>query len=1243
MKRKQKKKQGQSKPTRATELNKKPPKYYIQFMEEVRKMPLASSRSASLKRAQALDAEKKERKRMRKSLPSTIPSAFTVDEAKCRRSIARRQSFSSKCESDNNENDEPNALRQGPTPYWKVVQDRGGAISPPQTRSAKKNKLPPRHDAPRNGVMLAFSPPDQKLNEQREKGEAEAKAAARAKRIQKNRDRGSLLVFSPSNRPGANAMPNSTDSYEADDVKNGSFEGNESETFSDLSSSAGQSAANTNAHTEQLSNEVRSLREAVSEIVQSKRSTAEMEQSQQSTLLELAAEKAKNETLQSLSAKLEGKIEGLQGEIREIQSKRISEKEERATEKFRRESEMNVIRKDLQAKVTMLDDMKSTYESQLLVATEEKNSYVKQKEELQAEIEKLKEELQYTKEQLKKLNAEYEITKEAMNSEQGKFMDENTKLREKSDVLEKANKELQKSIDEYLERIGHFEVVVIPEKDQLIVNATRHIEEHKAHMEKLQGSLNDLQEKLGNVEQERDHIQSEYDGVQAEMEDANEQFVSEVNDLKAQISEKEAKLGELFQQLGEARLSLENEQTLSTKMQSDFEKERSNYESQLQELGEAMSDAMQQLEAADQNRADLEDKIRVLEEQLKVETGNQAAIQQKNSTVSESLARAHEAEKHLRGQNQEKQNRIVELERALVLKEAENKDLRDHVKEQLPREQALYQRLQTSDEIRRQLHARVMQLMGNIRVFVRVRPVLEDEKASSLIRFPGHTGKSNNEGASQVSSADDLTKKVVEVVEPKKDRGGLSDRRKKWKFGFDEVFDPATSQHEVWNATEPLIQSAIDGFNVTIFAYGQTGSGKSKYSCCAVVFVSNYRPLTLSLPAAYTLLGDGVTCRGVIGRSIAKLFDTKHEIESTSEGRSRVELSVEMLEVYNEEVRDLLATNFGSDGKLLNLKVNSQEVVGNEIVAVNKEQDILGILTSAQKRRCVKATASNAASSRSHLLFTLNITVELESGVKRVGKLNICDLAGSERLDKSGTNIVGGSLLQESKSINKSLSVLSHVIEKLQAGSPSVPFRESKLTFLLRNSLIGNSKTLAIVCCSPIESHHHETLCSLRFAEKVNKVELNKAVANGIMLIVMPHTKVGRVGFSDVFCKSLGAAGHVPAHYCRKKLISTRRESKNDDTHCHRELNEYGTSTKRRKKHRNQEMFFGIRRSWNANRGHSYYMKVHMMRTSRKYFSNLPRPKITLWFTEYNFLAGSMYLTACRNTYLSDVFVICAR
>jgi kinesin family protein C1 len=105
-------------------------------------------------------------------------------------------------------------------------------------------------------------------------------------------------------------------------------------------------------------------------------------------------------------------------------------------------------------------------------------------------------------------------------------------------------------------------------------------------------------------------------------------------------------------------------------------------------------------------------------------------------------------------------------------------------------------------------------------------------------------------------------------------------------------------------------------------------------------------------------------------------------------------------------------------------------------------------------------------------------------------------LAGSERLGKSNANAsVGGALLKETKHINSSLSALSNVIEKLQAGDSNVPFRESKLTFLLQNSLGGNSKTLAIFCCSPLQSHFHESLCSLRFAEKVNKVDL-KAVAN---------------------------------------------------------------------------------------------------------------------------------------------------
>ena len=154
------------------------------------------------------------------------------------------------------------------------------------------------------------------------------------------------------------------------------------------------------------------------------------------------------------------------------------------------------------------------------------------------------------------------------------------------------------------------------------------------------------------------------------------------------------------------------------------------------------------------------------------------------------------------------------------------------------------------------------------------------------------------------------------------------------------------------------------------------------------------------------------------------------------------------------------------------------------------------VLDLAQSRRCVKATQSNAESSRSHMVFTLHFSVTMKNGIKRAGRLNICDLAGSERLSKSGANSsVHGELMKETKAINSSLSTLSNCIEKLQSGAQSVPYRESKLTFLLQNSLGGNSKTLAIICCNPHASHFHESLCSVRFAQKVSRVEL-KSMGN---------------------------------------------------------------------------------------------------------------------------------------------------
>jgi len=227
---------------------------------------------------------------------------------------------------------------------------------------------------------------------------------------------------------------------------------------------------------------------------------------------------------------------------------------------------------------------------------------------------------------------------------------------------------------------------------------------------------------------------------------------------------------------------------------------------------------------------------------------------------------------------------------------------------------------------------------------------------------------------------------------------------------------------------------------------------------------------------------------GLVTNAIAKLFEAKRLLEDNTNGATTADITVELLEVYNEQVRDLMSKKKdGSGYDSLSISVNSNAAVGNIIFPASDENDVSTVLAAAQKRRCTKATQSNEESSRSHLIFTMTFAVKNASGIIRKSKLHICDLAGSERLSKSQAM---GSTLNETKHINQSLSTLSNVIEKLQHKSSHVPFRESKLTYLLRNSLGGDSKTLAIVCCNPLAEHFQESTCSLRFAQKLNKVEL---------------------------------------------------------------------------------------------------------------------------------------------------------
>jgi len=160
------------------------------------------------------------------------------------------------------------------------------------------------------------------------------------------------------------------------------------------------------------------------------------------------------------------------------------------------------------------------------------------------------------------------------------------------------------------------------------------------------------------------------------------------------------------------------------------------------------------------------------------------------------------------------------------------------------------------------------------------------------------------------------------------------------------------------------------------------------------------------------MLGDSTSAnnQGVIYRAVRKMFEAKDSLEVSTRGAAKASIHIEMLEIYNDKVRDLLDPSSGKshNGVEINLKISSNEALDNIVATAENEEDVSAYLNFAQKRRCVKATKSNSESSRSHLLFTIHFIIENENNplMNRSSKLHICDLAGSERLAKSGSSTV---------------------------------------------------------------------------------------------------------------------------------------------------------------------------------------------------------------------------------------------
>lgn len=360
------------------------------------------------------------------------------------------------------------------------------------------------------------------------------------------------------------------------------------------------------------------------------------------------------------------------------------------------------------------------------------------------------------------------------------------------------------------------------------------------------------------------------------------------------------------------------------------------------------------------------------------------------------------------------------------------------------------------EKLRKELHNTILELKGNIRVFCRVRPLLPDESCSSegkIISYP---------------TSMEASGRGIE----------LTQNGQKHSFTFDRVFAPDALQEEVFTEISQLVQSALDGYKVCIFAYGQTGSGKT-----------------------YTMMGrpGHPGEKGLIPRSLEQIFQTR---QSQQPQGWKYEMQVSMLEIYNETIRDLLATTNkapsdatraenGTPGKQYSIK---HDASGNTLVSdltvvdVESVKEVAFLLNQAANSRSVGKTQMNEQSSRSHFVFTLRIYGVNESTDQQVqGVLNLIDLAGSERLSRSGST---GDRLKETQAINKSLSSLSDVIFALAKKEDHIPFRNSKLTYLLQPCLGGDSKTLMFVNIAPDQASSGESLCSLRFASRVNACEI---------------------------------------------------------------------------------------------------------------------------------------------------------
>jgi len=517
-----------------------------------------------------------------------------------------------------------------------------------------------------------------------------------------------------------------------------------------------------------------------------------------------------------------------------------------------------------------------------------------------------------------------------------------------------------------------------------------------------------LQERLQQLETVHDTL----DVQLAEDEEAFEETMSKRREeFKAKVSTEEETVATLAAQHEETRTQLADVRaTLSVEQRECAEAEEA--------MREAREMAQQKAKEVDEREARLRSQLDDIQSERKQIEGEAKEL---NSQMQGEISRLKAEMAEITTKHKESSERASEFERQWV---AESK-------------------------MRKDMHNQLQEMVGNLRVYCRVRPASTSELAGS-----------SYQPSIEVRGSDTVVVRNNDEADRSTDK----------KFEFTHVYGPQSSQEDVFRDTEPLMVSVLDGFNVCIFAYGQSGTGKT-----------------------FTMEGSD-SLPGLVPRAMARVF----EVVGEREAHFKHDCFLSMIEIYNESIRDLLSDP-KADVSKKKYDIMRDPLVGMYVRDLTSEpvhtaSHCKTLIKQGNLNRSVAATGLNDQSSRSHMLVTLTVrTTDLHSNEHYVGKLSLVDLAGSERLSKSQTS---GAALKETQAINKSLSALGTVIAALASQEKHVPFRDSKLTYMLQDSLGGNSKTLMFVNAGPSQVNYPETINSLTFASRAKGVALGKATKN---------------------------------------------------------------------------------------------------------------------------------------------------